>query len=176
MAKIYNKSFKFVPGLRPSTGRGSATPLNSNVIRTWRYSLSNDPSKPAYLTITDKFGLKVPLIWCVSAALVGTAGFNATDALVVSAMSLIMAWVGLKITSFVLGFQKNSGILSNLAYDRVIKFIWFSSAFGWLVSVIYAVVKESEFNFFFYVVFSIVYFGFALAAARKWGCYYTQQY
>ena len=70
-----------------------------------------------------------------------------------------------------MGFQQNSGMLSNLAYDRVVKFIWFSSAFGWAVSVFYAVVKQSDFNFFFTIVFSIVYFGFALAAARKWGEY-----
>ena len=35
--KSYNKSFKFVPALRASTGRGSAAPLNSDVISTRVY-------------------------------------------------------------------------------------------------------------------------------------------
>jgi len=128
-------------------------------------------SKPTYLIITDSIGMKVPFIWCVGAAVIGAAFFNATDAILTSVMVFLMTWVSFTITSFMLGIQQNIGLLSNLAYDRVIKFIWFSAAFGFVVSVICAVGKVSSSIFFFTAVSSIVYFGFALAAARKWGEY-----
>jgi hypothetical protein len=48
VAVAHNKSFKFVPGLRPSTGRCSATPLNSDVMCAKSTGSSDAIPSPRY--------------------------------------------------------------------------------------------------------------------------------
>jgi len=137
--------------------------------------LGHTEARPNYLAITDKLGFKIPLIWCLSAALVGIVLFQPIEAIAVSVLSLVLVWVGFKAVGFFLSFQQQSGPITNRTYDRVLKFVWFSSALGMSATVLFAMAQESKFALFFYVVSSIVFFGFALAAARRWGCYYTEQ-
>lgn len=129
--------------------------------------------KPNYLVRTDHIGFIFPAFWSLAAIVLGGLFYDVSAAIFVSVMSLCIVWVTYKLFSFFLSFQQHSGILSNGLYDQVLKFIWFASVFGLFVSIAHAVIFQPNQYAYYYVVFSIVNFGFALAAARKWGCHYV---
>lgn len=129
--------------------------------------------KPNYLVKTDNIGFRFPIFWSSMALIWGVLFHEVSGAIFISTMSLFFVWLTYKLTSLFLSFQQHSGVVSNGFFDQVLKFIWFASAFGFLVSITYAVTFQSEQYEYYYVVFSIVSFGFALAAARKWACHYV---
>lgn len=141
--------------------------------------MNNEAVKPKYLHCTEVLGFKIPLVWCSLAILVGLLFHEVVEAILVPLLTLLMVYLCHKITCFFLSFQEHSGILSDEVYGVVIKFIWFSSVLGFSISLFNAAFKSvtSEVNFeFFNGVFSIVYFGFALAAANKWGKTYVSKH
>ena len=129
--------------------------------------------KPNYLVRTDNIGFLFPVVWSSISLILGVLFYEVSGAIFISIMSLFFVWLTYKLTSFFLSFQQHSGIVTNGFYDQVIKFLWFVSAFGFLVSIANAVLFQPEKHMYYHAVFSIVSFGFALASARKWGCHYV---
>jgi hypothetical protein len=141
--------------------------------------LNNEAVKPNYLNYTETLGFKIPLVWSSLAILVGLIFHEVEEAILVPLLTILMVYICHKTTSFFLSFQEHSGILSDKIYGVVIKFIWFSAVLGFFISLFSAAFESvnSEVNFeFFNGVFSIVYFGFALAAANKWGKIYVPKH
>ncbi|MFT7356159.1 MAG: hypothetical protein ACI92T_003211 [Pseudoalteromonas distincta] len=141
--------------------------------------MSNEAVKPKYLNCTEALGFKIPLVWCSLAILVGLIFHQVVEAILVPLLTLLMVYLCHKITCFFLSFQEHSGILSDKVYALVIKFIWFSAVLGFSISLLGAAFESvnSEVNFeFFNGVFSIVYFGFVLAAANLWGKTYVPKH
>ena len=131
--------------------------------------------KPSYLVKTDNIGFLIPIIWATAALVVGVLFYEISGAIFVSVMSLIGTWVMYKLSSLFLSFQQHSGILSNNLYDKVLKLIWLVSVFGFLIFNVNTVITQASQSAYYNVVFSIVYFGFALASARKWGCHFVDK-
>ena len=141
--------------------------------------MSNEAVKPKYLHYTEVLGFKIPIAWCSLAILVGFIFHEIVEAFLVPLLTLLMVYICHKLACFFLSFQEHSGILSDQVYTLVIKLIWFSSVIGFAISLFNAALKSvtSEANVvFFNGVFSIVYFGFALAAANKWGKVYVPKH
>ncbi len=127
--------------------------------------------KPKYLVFTDKLGFKLPIFWCVIALIVGIFLHDISSSLFIPVMSLLLTWVCFKSTSFLLSFQKHSGIVSNSIFDNILKFIWLASIISFIFSILNAAFQASG-QTYPSTVFSIVYFGFSLAATNSWGkCY-----
>ena len=124
--------------------------------------------KPIYILQTEKLGLYLPLIWCATSLLVGLGFFDVGGAIFVSIMSFLMCLILNKLSQFVLSFQSHSGIVSNETFQIVVKFIWFGSLVGFLMNFINAILSKPFQEAYFQCAFSIVYFGFALAASKKW--------
>lgn len=129
--------------------------------------------KPNYLVKTDNIGFRFPIFWSSMALIWGVLFHEVSGAIFISTMSLFLVWLTYKLMSLFLSFQQHSGIVSNGFYDQVLKFIWFASMFGFLASIAYALTFQPKQYMYYYVVFSIISFGFALASARKWGCHYV---
>ena len=141
--------------------------------------MNNEAVKPKYLNYTEILGFKIPLVWCSLAMLIGLIFHEVVEAILVPPLTLLMVYICHKITSFFLSFQEHSGILSEKVYGVIIKFIWFSAVLGFFISLFSAAYESvnNEVNFeFLNGVFSIVYFGFALAAANKWGKTYVPKH
>lgn len=144
-----------------------------SVIHFWSTDLEQLSIKPNYLVKTDNIGFLFPVVWSAIALILGVLFHEASGAIFISIMSLFIVWLTYKLVSFFLSFQQHSGIVPNGIYDQIIKFVWFASAFGFLVSIANAVLFQPEQHMYYHAVFSIVSFGFALASARKWGCHYV---
>lgn len=129
--------------------------------------------KPAYMEITDKVGFYLPLTWCLISLVIGIAFFDIAGTIFVSIASLFMFWIVNKIFQFILSLQESSGILSNDSYLIALKFIWFGALIGFITSIINSLLTHPAKTAFAHIVFSIFYFGFALAASRKWDSKYT---
>ena len=135
--------------------------------------MTDATEKPSYLVKTDDIGFLVPIIWATLALIVGVLFYEVSVAIIVSVLSLIGTWINYKLASFFFSFQQHSGILNNSTYDRVLKYIWLASVFGFMISITYAVITQASQIAYGNVVFSIVFYGFALASTRKWGCYFV---
>jgi hypothetical protein len=134
--------------------------------------------KPKYLYLTEVLGLKIPFLWCLLATVVGLIFYETVDTISVPVLTLLMVYMCYKLACFFLSFQKYSGVVSDSVYGVVIKLIWFSSVIGFFISVFSAVFESTNSEAgvaFFKGAFSIVYFGFALAAANKWGETYVSK-
>lgn len=129
---------------------------------------------PNYLAITNKIGLALPILWCGCSMLIGSFYFSVSGSIFVSLGSLLVAWVSLKLVSFFLSFQQHSGVVSNETYDLIVKLVWFISVIGAFSISIKSIFSDEPQEAFYSVSFNIVYWGGALAAARKWGGHYVQ--
>ena len=136
--------------------------------------MNNAVLKPKYLDLTEKLGLKLPVCWCLIALVIGLLSQEIGGTLFVSSMTLLVTWLSFKLSCLVFSFQENSGILSNSSFDVLLKFVWFASLFGFIYSIFSAIFFQPPKYTFFYLVFSIAYFGFSLAASKKWGSYYVE--
>lgn len=130
--------------------------------------------RPKYLDVTEKIGFKLPVGWCSIALVIGILSQDIGGAIFVSTMTLIVTLLCFKLTCFVFSFQQKSGIFNNSTFDTLLKLVWIASLFGFTYSVFSAFFFQPSEYVFFYVVFSIVYFGFSLAVSRKWGSYYVE--
>lgn len=128
--------------------------------------------KPDYFLKTEKARILFPALWCLLSLVVGVLFFDIGGAIFVSAMSYGLCLLLNKITQFVLSFQSHSGVVSNSFYENILKFIWFSSFIGILVTIVGSFIGKPLQEAYFNSVFCIVYFGFALAAATKWDSKY----
>lgn len=130
-------------------------------------------NKPSYLIRSESIGFIFPAVWSLIALIWGILFHEVSGAIFISVTSFLFVWLTYKLASFFFSFQQHSGIISNRLYDQIVKFVWFLSAFGFLVSIVSAMLFQPESHIYYRVVFSIVSFGFLLASSRKWGCYYV---
>lgn len=127
--------------------------------------------KPNYFIKTEKTGVLFPAIWSSFALVIGLAFFEVGAAVFVSIMSFALCLLLNKITQFVLSFQQHSGIVSNSIFENTLKFIWFSSVIGFFANIATSALTKPFQEAYFHSVFSIVYFGFAIASSKMWGVY-----
>lgn len=97
----------------------------------------------------------------------GLVLFDPIATVFVSTMSFVLYLLIDKITQFVLSFQQYSGVVSNDTF-KLLKFIWFTSVIGFFINIATSVLSEPPQEAYFHISFSIVYFGFAVAASKKW--------
>ena len=131
--------------------------------------------KPKYLLITQKLGLKLPLVWCASAFLIGVLTQEIAAAIFISFSSFFLTWLTCKLPGFVFSFQEHSGILKNHIYDNVIKAIWFITLFCLVVNFFESLLAKTGSEAFLGCVFPIVYFGFMLSASNRWGMHFVEK-
>ena len=130
--------------------------------------------RPKYIDVTERLGFRFPIFWCLVALVIGLLFKDIGGTIFVSTMSLLVTWLCFKLSCFFFSFQQQSGIISNSVFDTLLKFIWLASLFGFTLSIFSAVFFQSAEHAYFYVVFSIVYFGFTLAVSKKWGSHYVE--
>jgi hypothetical protein len=130
--------------------------------------------KPKYFYLTEKIGFNLPVVWCFTSLAIGLFFKDIGGAIFISAMSLALTWLSFKLCGFFLSFQQHSGIASNSVFDKILKLIWLVSVIGFTFSILNAVFFKQPEHTYFYLLFSITYFGFSLAASKKWGSYYVE--
>ena len=131
--------------------------------------------KPKYLLITQKLGLKLQLIWCGSAFLIGVFTQEIAAAIFISFSSFFLTWLICKLSGFFFSFQEHSGILKNHIYDNVLKAIWFIALFCLVVNFFKSLLLKTGSGAFLGCVFSIVYFAFMLSASNRWGMHFVEK-
>ena len=130
-------------------------------------------ARPKYLDVTEKIGFKLPVCWCFVALAIGILFHDIVGAIFVSTMTLLITFLCFKSGCFIFSFQQHAGILKNSTFDTLLKIVWFATLFGFAYSVFNAILFQPSEYSFFYIVFSIAYFGFSLAVSKKWGSYYV---
>jgi len=131
--------------------------------------------KPNYLVFTEKNAIKLPIAWCLSAFFIGLATQELFATIFTCLATLFVVWLCYKVSSFFLSFQQHSGILKNATYDNVIKAIWFIALFSIAISFAQSLLFKDGADVYFNACFSISYFSFMLAAAKKWGMHYVEK-
>ena len=131
--------------------------------------------KPNYFIKTEKVGVSFPAIWCIVSLVIGFAFFEVGAAIFVSIMSFALCLLLSKFTQFVLSFQSHSGIVSNSTFESVLRFIWFASVIGFFINIATSALGKPPQEAYIHYVFSIVNFGFTLAASKMWGCAYKNK-
>jgi hypothetical protein len=131
-------------------------------------------ARPKYLDVTEKIGLMLPIFWCLVALVIGILSQDIAGAIFVSTMTLLMTFLCFKSGCFIFSFQQHAGVLKNSTFDTLLKSVWFAALFGFTYSIFNSVFFQPSEHSFFYMVFSIAYFGFSLAVSKKWGSYYVE--